>query len=73
MQAIFLIRAPGGMIEDNQSIFWDKIVSSQNNPHSVKWLKQSLKRNNICRVFASTGLEYSMGCILTTLKASQDE
>ena len=34
------------MVEDNQSVFWDEIVSSQNNLHSVEGLKQSLKSNS---------------------------
>ena len=46
------------MIQDNQSVFWDEIVSSQNNLHPVEGLKQSLNRNN--------RIEYSMGWTLDT-------
>ena len=55
------------MIEDNQGVLWDEIVSGQNNPHSVEGLKQSLKNNNRLECWESNGW------ILTTLKASQEE
>ena len=31
------------MIDDDQSIFWDKIVSREDNLDSVKWLKETLQ------------------------------